>query len=121
MNPEDVKFAWQIYLAVGGVAVLLWALLIWKLKVTGLKVLLILMAVAFLFTPVAHPDVEGLLVPGSVAMVMHWMSHGLKETVPILLVMGFAQIGAIVLSLVFVLLRHQWLKRQPEVSATANN
>ncbi len=117
MNAEDVKFAWLIYLSVGIIAVLLWVLLIYKFKSAWLKVMLTLMAVAFLFTPVKHPVENGLWVPGSVASVMHWMSHGLEAAMPILITMGASQMAAILVGVLVLMLRRSWLaSRQARAS-----
>lgn len=110
MDANDVKFAWQIYLGVGAVAMLLWVLLVYKIKAFWLKLLLVLMALAFLFTPVQHPEIEGLWVPGNVAGVMRLMSEGPAEAMPILVIMGAGQGAAMLLTLLFMLLRRRWLR-----------
>lgn len=99
IDPNDYQFAWQVYLAVGLLAILLWVALLWGVKGLFLRLWLILAAAAFLFMPVKHPDDVTLWVPASVGSILSWMTAGLDSAMPAWVALAGGQVLALLLAL----------------------
>ncbi|CAA0108135.1 hypothetical protein [Zhongshania aliphaticivorans] len=96
---SDYKLAWQVYLSVGLVAGVIWCMLLRRIPVRVLRYWLMTAGIVFLFLPARHPDMSELWVPSAGAAVLTILTDGLETAVPMLLAMGMAQIGALIVAI----------------------
>ncbi|MEX1667713.1 hypothetical protein AB4876_02255 [Zhongshania guokunii] len=96
---DDYGLAWQVYLGVGVVAMLLWFLLLRRISSVFVRYWLLFAALAFLFVPGRHPAAPHLWVPGSPAAVLSLLTEGVESAMPILIILGAGQILALILGL----------------------
>jgi hypothetical protein len=98
INLDDYRLAWQVYLGVGVLAMLMWFLLLRKMSSVFVRYWLLFAALAFLFVPGRHPAAPQLWVPGSASAVLSLVTEGIETAMPTLLVLAAGQILALILA-----------------------
>ena len=115
IDQNDYALAWQVYLGVGVIALLLWLLLLRAYRLTGLKLWALLAVAALVLLPSHHPDVAGLWMPATIGALLSLMTGGIESAMASLIIIGAGQIAALVLAITWTLIA---AKKAP--SAPAN-
>ncbi|MDF1691081.1 MAG: hypothetical protein P1U47_01810 [Zhongshania sp.] len=111
---DDYRLAWQVYLGVGVLAMVLWFLLLRRIPSVFVRYWLLFAALAFLFVPGRHPAAPQLWVPGSAAAVLSLLTEGIESAMPILISLGAGQILALIMGLAAMI----WLSNSSPVAPT---
>lgn len=115
INLDDYRMAWQVYLGVGALAMLVWFLLLRRIDSVFVRYWLLFAALAFLFIPSSHPAAPELWVPGSTSAVLSLLTEGIESALPSLILLAGGQILALILALSAMTL----LPAAPKSSRTA--
>ncbi|MBB5187380.1 MULTISPECIES: hypothetical protein [Zhongshania] len=99
INLDDYRLAWQVYMGVGALAILVWFLLLRRISSVFVRYWLFFAGLAFLFIPGRHPASPELWVPGSAAAALTLLTEGIEDAMSILIVMAAGQILALILAL----------------------
>ncbi len=99
INIDDYRLAWQVYLGVGSLAMLVWFWLLRRISSVFLRYWLLFAALAFLFIPGRHPAEPELLVPGSASAVLSLMTEGIESAMSTVILLAAGQILALILAI----------------------
>jgi hypothetical protein len=97
---NDYRLAWQVYLSIGILALVVWFFIVRGINILWLRYWLNFAAAAFLLTPYRHPSAPDLWVPASASATLSWVTEGLEVALPTLVTLGAAQLLAIFLTLI---------------------
>jgi hypothetical protein len=97
---NDYRLAWQVYLSIGILALVVWFFIVRGINILWLRYWLNFAAAAFLLTPDRHPSAPDLWVPASASATLSWVTEGLEVALPTLVALGAAQLLAIFLTLI---------------------
>ena len=104
IDHNDYTLAWQVYLGVAVVALLLWLLLLRAYRMTGLKLWAVLAVAALLLLPSHHPEVADLWMPATIGALLSLMTGGIESAMASLIIIAAGQIVALLLAIVWTLL-----------------
>ena len=93
IDQNDYALAWQVYLGVGVIALLLWLLLLRAYRLTGPKLWALLAVAALVLLPSHHPDVAGLWMPATIGALLSLMTGGIESAMASLIIIGAGQIA----------------------------
>tara|TARA_R110002167_G_scaffold253411_1_gene459704 strand:+ start:2269 stop:2679 length:411 start_codon:yes stop_codon:yes gene_type:complete len=117
INLDDYRLAWQVYLGVGVLAMLIWFLLLRKIPSVFVRYWLLFAALAFLFVPGRHPAAPQLWVPGSASVVLSMVTEGIETALPTLIILAAGQILALILALAAMV----WLSGDKKASTPSKS